>query len=554
MTRRRTLRPMIRVGSWFLFLVFVLIVAHAASAQPPIPHSVEGRSDCLACHEDGIGDASAVPADHEGRTNPTCTGCHTPPEEEAAMQPPVIPHTLVGRSDCVFCHESGVGDATVMPADHEGRKNETCQNCHEPGAEVEAAPTLAGPPTPTPLPAPTAIIHPELVGESTCVSCHAGLDDETQSRVVSEWENSIHAERDVGCAACHGGDPNVEEINASMSPAAGYVGVPNHEEIPGSCASCHSDPRLMRQYDLPTDQFAKYQESVHGRALYEEGDTNVATCVECHGAHEVREVNDPGADVYPTNVPQMCADCHADEQLMAPYDIPTNQYSLYQDSVHGIALLERQDLRAPSCATCHGTHGAAPPGFEEVANVCGSCHSATQDYYVKGVHAKAGEAGPECVTCHGRYDVTDPDESLFVGTQERHCGSCHPPDSATGQRVLQFRDHIVAAANQLEGAESLVQEAASRGMIVAREEAQLSEARTGLITARAAQHQISLDVVSENTEASVEASEAVMESAEAKLSESVFRRQAMVIAVAAIAVTIGALYSIKRQLDRRLEE
>jgi hypothetical protein len=310
----------------------------------------------------------------------------------------------------------------------------------------------------------------------------------------------------------------------------------------------------MRQYDLPTDQFAKYQESVHGRALFENGDLNVAICTDCHGSHDTPEVNDPSADVYPFNVPQLCARCHADQQLMAPYGIATNQYDLYKESVHGIALLQRQDLRAPSCATCHGTHGAAPPGFAEVANVCGSCHSATQDYYVRGVHAQAGDAGPKCVTCHGRYDVARPDETLFTGSQERHCGSCHTPESAAGKGGTELRDAIVEAAAGLEEAEGLVREVARRGMIVAREEAKLSEARTGLITARAAQHQVTLDVVTASTKASVSASQEVMAAAQEKLRQSVFRRQAMVVAVAAIAVTIGALYSVKRELDRRLEQ
>lgn len=559
LTQQKTPVKVFRGGVWLLLLASLLMMARAAGAQPPVLHPLEGWNDCLVCHQEGLGGAPAVPENHEGHTNETCTACHQASDTGEAQpagdtQFPETPHTLVGRSDCLFCHEDGVGGATVIPDDHTGRTNDTCQGCHQPGAEVvEAPPTPAGPPAPTPLPVPTAVIHPKVSGVDTCTSCHSTLGGE-QTRVVDEWENSIHADRDVGCAACHGGDPNADEINASMSPGAGYVGVPDHEAIPGLCASCHSDPARMRQYDLPTDQFAKYQESVHGRALIENGDPNVATCVDCHGSHDVREVNDPGTGVYPTNVPETCASCHADQQLMAPYGISTNQYELYKDSVHGVALLGRQDLRAPSCATCHGTHGAAPPGFAEVANVCGSCHSATQDYYVQGVHAKAGDAGPKCVTCHGRYDVTEPDESLFVGTEERHCGSCHPPDSKTDRQVLQIRDHIVGAATPLGEAESRVQEAASRGMIVAREEAKLSEARTGLITARAAQHQVSLEVVTDNTGASVTASQAALESADEKLRQSVFRRQAMVIAVAAIAVTIAALYSIKRELDRQLKE
>jgi hypothetical protein len=50
-----------------------------------------------------------------------------------------------------------------------------------------------------------------------------------------------------------------------------------------------------------------------------------------------------------------------------------------------------------------------------------------------------------------------------------------------------------------------------------------------------------------------EISEEVAVSAEVAVAESVFRRQAMIIAVAVIALTVVALYLLKRELDRRLE-
>ena len=43
-------------------------------------------------------------------------------------------------------------------------------------------------------------------------------------------------------------------------------------------------------------------------------------------------------------------------------------------SVHADALLKRGDTSAPTCNTCHGSHGATPPGITEVANVCAQCH------------------------------------------------------------------------------------------------------------------------------------------------------------------------------------
>jgi hypothetical protein len=39
---------------------------------------LEGMDNCLMCHETGVGGAPQYPAEHAGRTNETCTGCHEP--------------------------------------------------------------------------------------------------------------------------------------------------------------------------------------------------------------------------------------------------------------------------------------------------------------------------------------------------------------------------------------------------------------------------------------------------------------------------------------------
>lgn len=493
----------------------MLLAAPArATYQPPVPHPTEGRENCLACHEEGVGGAPQIPGDHTGRSNEMCTGCHV---VEETSQPPQIPHTLEGRENCTACH--------VVAGSDDG------------GAQGGESP-----------PIPEPITYPDPVeGANSCLDCHAALGGRSEDAVTG-WQASIHAERDVICADCHGGDPNAEDADAAMSEEAGFIGKPDRADIPNLCGSCHANVELMRQYDLPTDQLAKYQESFHGQQLAE-GDTKVATCFDCHDGHATLETNDPRASVYRLNVPQLCATCHADTAYMADYDLPTNQYDLYQDSVHGIALLERQDTRAPNCADCHGTHGATPPGFEEVSNVCGSCHSATQDYYLESAHnnSEAAEA-PRCVTCHGRYDVQAPSEAMFQGSDPRECGSCHEADSAEGQQVDQLYQTLTDAADSIDEAESAVEEAARLGMLVAEEESLITQARTKLITARAAQHSVNVETVQAETEAAVQLADQARKDAASAIAENRSRRLAMIIALVVNALVIGSLVWVRREL------
>lgn len=533
--------------------------------QPPIPHSLEGRADCLSCHATGLAGAPRVPPDHAGRTNEMCRVCHqtaptaratptaTPTGKPAAAstsQPqktitpsgaPRIPHGLQGRDNCLACHATGVGGSPVVPASHAGRTVDTCRTCHQAAQPPEGE---------VPQVVPTPVQRVQLPNKNTCVECHTNLGGQSLE-IVKDWASSIHAERNVTCADCHGGNANLSKKEEAMSAAAGYIGKPKTVDIPALCASCHARVELMRQYDLPTDQWAKYQQSVHGKLLAQ-GDTNVATCFVCHDRHGTKKVKDPAARVYSLNVPALCASCHANVELMKPYKIPTNQFELYQKSVHGIALLQKQDLRAPSCATCHGTHGAAPPGFQEVANVCGSCHTATQDYYLKSKHASDQPGTPKCVTCHGRYDVSEPSEAMFIGSGSRQCGSCHTATSPQIKTIQDLRDSLLTSAAAVDEGEAAIQRAAGSALIVAPEEAKLREAQTNLITARAAQHTLNLGTVKERTDKATVKAKEVVADAQKAIDDSIFRRQYMVFGLAIMALSIASLWIIRRELYKQL--
>jgi hypothetical protein len=66
---------------------------------------------------------------------PSATPSATSAAPAASTKPvaaigPSIPHTLTGRTDCNLCH--GPSGTKPYPADHAGRTNDTCTNCHKP--------------------------------------------------------------------------------------------------------------------------------------------------------------------------------------------------------------------------------------------------------------------------------------------------------------------------------------------------------------------------------------------------------------------------------------
>ncbi|MFQ6057292.1 MAG: cytochrome c3 family protein [Anaerolineae bacterium] len=348
------------------------------------------------------------------------------------------------------------------------------------------------------------LAHPPGQGENACFYCHASLSGRNQV-VAEEWAGSIHAVRGVGCADCHGGDPTAQEMAAAMSPQAGFIGVPRRADIPELCGSCHADAEKMRIYNLPTDQLRQYrQESVHGQRLAQ-GDENVATCYDCHGGHNIREANDPGSTVYPVNLPGTCARCHANADLMAPYGIPTNQYALFKESAHGIALVQEHNLRAPTCATCHGNHGASLPGYTEVVDICGAdCHPAVREAYLTGGHGLGfGVTKPEvprCVSCHGRYNVPPASTEMYLGNAPRHCGSCHGAGTLIREQVDAIYQDLTDAAQGLARAEAAIGQAQSTGLATAAEEVKLQQARTRLMEARIVQHTVQPELIKSKTD------------------------------------------------------
>ena len=61
----------------------------------PVFHPLEGRADCLSCHEHGADGAPEAPVTHLGWSSETCGSCHTPAvTNSVAVYPLALPLSL----------------------------------------------------------------------------------------------------------------------------------------------------------------------------------------------------------------------------------------------------------------------------------------------------------------------------------------------------------------------------------------------------------------------------------------------------------------------------
>jgi hypothetical protein len=219
------------------------------------------------------------------------------------------------------------------------------------------------------------------------------------------------------------------------------------------------------------------------------GNERVATCVSCHGVHDIRKSSDPLARTYPTKVAATCGGCHSNVERMEGstrhgQPLPVDQQALWSVSVHAQALLTGGDLSAPTCNDCHGNHGATPPGVESLAFVCGQCHVRESQLFVQSekfealaahneflVDAGAGgcaecHQAPEpaaavtgmhaflqCAACHTHHAIVRPTIAMLAPLPETPCAFCHegPSPVEGGSRPIDVttyaarRDALIAA-------------------------------------------------------------------------------------------------------------
>lgn len=393
------------------------------------------------------------------------------------------------------------------------------------------------------------------VEQDACYVCHSEIDEDMGFPVLTHINEDIHIQNGLGCADCHGGNPDAfDDGDAAMWDDPTFIGIIDKKEQPKVCGSCHSDPRFMRNFsaEVRTDQVDQYWASQHG-TLLKSGDNKVAVCTSCHGVHGIRPVDHPLSKVYPTNVPNTCGTCHSDTEYMRGYNIPTNQVEKYNTSVHGITLLEMQDLYSPACNDCHGNHGAIPPNVAHISDICGSCHVNNKNLFQESFHRDIflDNGINECEACHGNHAVMQPNYDMLYWGSNSICMTCHDVDDDYAKDLsMAFFNTIDSLNTGLQNAELLVSTAEQKGMEISDLFIHLEEANKILIQTKTSIHGFDIDEVNSIAEKGFESINEAKLGANEALDEFDYRRNGLFIFSIILTLTIIMLYFKLKQLQK----
>lgn len=269
---------------------------HADLRGQSIPHRPDLQQvACLACHSKPYRDAIHV--DDRGSVledAPGCSDCHGTHGIRASDDPKSGTHRAAVIRLCGSCHrDAGQGGAcsktgrfyqggvhaSLSHKDSDGPQV-VCTDCH---AVHDRSPSAAG-----------GSSTGRLRVANTCGRCH--------KQELADYRQSIHGrafargvKESPVCTDCH---------SEHSPPAAASAG-----RVADICSRCHEDLKLQKRLGLPANRLSSYRASFHGVAQ-KFGDTTVANCASCHGAHKVLPSTDPRSAVNKNNLPATCGKCH----------------------------------------------------------------------------------------------------------------------------------------------------------------------------------------------------------------------------------------------------
>ncbi|MEI8204567.1 MAG: cytochrome c3 family protein [Bacteroidota bacterium] len=413
------------------------------------------KVDCKKCH--AALDAQMKNDVHrklmhlDEKKAPDCKLCH-------GTHKIVSPSTVANKEKnyCGKCHKSGI---MVVPYHNALKQNDNCSKCHSDKNHKEEL---------------AKSVHKNL----SCSNCHSYVINNLANHqkapkegvtadcylchtaIAAEHKESIHGlsitegiNEAAQCWNCHGSH-NVLPVKDKSSKV-----YPTN--LATTCGKCHDDTLFIKKYSSSIYKPGKmYSLSVHGK-LVMQGSKISATCVTCHGKHDIKNRVQDGSKISAINLPNTCEKCHA------------NITQDYKKSIHWIAV--KKGIRsAPSCNDCHSEHNIHAINTvnkrDEMRKIqdetCLQCHQnllLSQRYgienmnvknYQDSYHGLAAAHGDKkaamCVDCHNVHNILPKDhaESSISKTNiVATCKKCHPQATDTFANSYSHTSQVHSAAN-----------------------------------------------------------------------------------------------------------
>jgi hypothetical protein len=342
--------------------------------------------NCVECHG---GHEIEPSADMYADPTSYCQSCHPVSEmsdDQTRLAHENVMANLEEGENCESCH-----------SDQPQTQSQQCENCH---ARLDATVVREDGEAiylhVDPVDIVTSVHGKRIIGgveypPLDCTECHADLAEAgfPHPEELMTGSDALRTSVEQQCVECHA------DVAGQYADGIHAQHVAEGETNAASCADCHGS-HAIDQPDVPRSQISdtcgncheeiydQYKSSVHGAALYERDNPDVPVCTDCHGAHEIA---DPTTAAFRLSSPQMCGDCHSDEHMMGKYGISTDVFDTYVADFHGttVTLFEHTSPNEMTnkavCYDCHGVHdiqsvSEADPAVvqERLLATCQECH------------------------------------------------------------------------------------------------------------------------------------------------------------------------------------
>jgi len=411
---------MVNRNAFLLLAIFCILFMFSSASHATSNPPGEEVSVCMGCHENREmsltfknGEKLSLYVDNHSllgsaHKNLGCSGCHGfSAGDHPTKQFKDRRSLIISISDaCKKCHTFKKGIHLRMV---NMLKQVVCADCH--GSHA---------------------IKPVKEAGESCFGCHkygfslSFKDGGRQSLEIEEeaLKSSVHSK--LRCADCHFGFSSKEHPERNFPDKRNFTivtsetcrrchfdkytktleGIHFNMLLKGNlkapvCVDCHGAHAIesgrkekiqsaRRRQTCHQDIYAIYAQSVHGKALLSMHNQDVPVCSDCHRAHDI---SDPRMADFRNDIPQMCSNCHANEELMRRYGLSTAVLQSYLEDFHGVTVSyyrkQKNTMRHIAvCTDCHGIHDITRTKGPEASIVkanlikrCRKCHVGASDNF-----------------------------------------------------------------------------------------------------------------------------------------------------------------------------